>query len=96
MIRHKGIYLDWRGVKHSVDHGVGTMLIVALFGFNTGAVILATLIDTMAHYHIDWAKSQLNQWLDLKPDQEKFWWLLGLDQLLHYLTYIVILYFILY
>jgi hypothetical protein len=44
--------------------------------------------DAVVHYHVDWAKMRLNERLKLTPDNEWFWHLLGLDQLLHYLTYV--------
>ena len=47
------------------------------------------LIDMFIHYHIDWAKMNLNAKLGWGPTtHEQFWWLLGLDQFLHSLTYI--------
>lgn len=46
------------------------------------------LADFMAHYHIDWAKMNISKKLNLRPDNsELFWIFLGLDQLLHHLTY---------
>ena len=45
--------------------------------------------DTFIHYHIDWAKMNLNARMGWGANtHEQFWWLLGLDQYLHALTYI--------
>jgi hypothetical protein len=48
------------------------------------------MADTVIHYHIDWAKMKLNRWFGWAPNtHEQFWWLLGLDQYLHAVTYVI-------
>jgi Protein of unknown function (DUF3307) len=91
MIRSKGHWGEWRGIVHSVYHGVGTMVVIGIMGFGTVSFILMGLLDTVVHYHVDWAKQQLNSILKYTVDNPKFWNLLGLDQLLHQLTYVGIL-----
>ena len=50
-------------------------------------------IEWIIHYTIDYFKMNVGLWYNLKPNNsEQFWWLLGFDQLLHYLTYIFIVY----
>jgi hypothetical protein len=88
---NKGTYGHPGGVLHSGLHGVGTYLCVSLFTRPDIALGLA-LIDWTIHYHIDWAKMQLNERLGLTPASPRFWVLLGLDQLLHQLTYVGILF----
>lgn len=91
MIRSKGHWGQWHGIVHSLDHGAATMAVVGVLGFETVTVILMGVIDTVVHYHVDWAKQQLNDVLKYTVDNPKFWNLLGLDQLLHTLTYVGIL-----
>jgi hypothetical protein len=56
------------------------------------AAIYFFLADGVIHYHIDWAKMNLNARLGWGANtHEQFWWLLGLDQYLHALTYIVLI-----
>lgn len=86
-VKWKGTYFDWRGVKHSVKHGVATAIIMSFFVYAIEDMIILGLIDFVIHYHIDWAKMQFKY----KPDDKRFWWLLGLDQMLHYLTYVGII-----
>lgn len=51
------------------------------------------LFEFVCHYAIDFAKVNLNKKFDWKPESsEKFWYLMGLDQYLHYLTYYGIFY----
>ena len=86
---NKGTYGHPGGILHAGMHGVGTWL--CLLPFSTIAGILA-IADMVIHYHIDWAKMSINKHYGWGPNtHEQFWWLLGLDQFLHYLTYIGIL-----
>jgi hypothetical protein len=90
---NKGTYGHPGGILHAGLHGVGTYLCVALVTRPDIALGLA-LVDWLVHYHIDWAKMQLNSRLGLTPADSRFWVLLGLDQLLHQLTYVAFLFLI--
>lgn len=86
--QNKGIYGHCGGLSHSGLHGLATFFVLVFFVGPQKAVNLAFL-DGFIHYHIDWAKVNINHRFDLKPDNsEKYWWLLGLDQFLHSLTYV--------
>lgn len=87
MIRDKGTYGAKGGLYHAGLHGWFTF--VVLIPFYPGIAIAAGFADFIAHYHIDWAKQQLSQ--NLTPSDRKFWVWLGLDQCLHYLTYVAII-----
>ena len=86
---NKGTYGHPGGILHAGLHGIGTFL--CLMVFSPFAILLA-FVDMVVHYHIDWAKMNINSKLGWGPTtHEQFWWLLGLDQLLHYLTYVGII-----
>ena len=56
--------------------------------------LIAALFDCLVHYHIDWAKMNLNTRFDLKSENsESFWITLGFDQFLHHATYFIIVYY---
>ena len=42
------------------------------------------------HYHIDWTKEHVTKGNGLTPQTAGFWHALGIDQLLHGLTYLII------
>jgi hypothetical protein len=87
---NKGTYGHMGGILHAGLHGIGTLLCLVFFVDPLFAVIIASL-DCVIHYHIDWAKMNINKKMGWAPTtHEQFWWLLGLDQLLHSLTYIAI------
>lgn len=89
----KGIYGDGPGIAHSAKQGIGTLLAILCvtgsqyFGY---AMILAA-IDFAVHYHIDWSKININKRFNYTTNDPQFWMWLGLDQMLHQLTYIGII-----
>ena len=87
---NKGTYGHPGGALHALLHCVGTWAALAFF-VPVHVVLVLGFLDGVIHYHIDWAKMNLNKYFGWKPDtHEQFWWLLGLDQFLHALTYILI------
>jgi len=88
MLRDKGHYGAEGGIIHALVHGLLTFFVVIGFVRPEDAVTLA-LLDTVIHYHIDWAKTNLSRGLTVQD--RKFWIWFGLDQTLHYLTYIAII-----
>lgn len=88
---NKGTYGHMGGILHAALHIIGTIIALLLvLGMSALPIILAlALADGVIHYHIDWAKMNLNKYWNLQPTtSEQFWWLLGIDQWLHQLTYI--------
>lgn len=89
MYLNKGKFGHSGGLLHALVHGIGTWLVVSLI-VPALAVPLAVL-DMTVHYFIDYSKVKINTHFKLKPDNsEWFWILLGLDQMLHQLTYILL------
>lgn len=86
MVAGKGIYANPKGVLHSAQHGIATLIILALFIPLPLAAALA-LFDFVTHYHIDWAKMNYGC-RDIQSP--KFWHHLGLDQMAHQIVYLLI------
>lgn len=88
--KNKGMYGHAGGLEHALIHGIGTFLILAFFVSWPLGFVLA-LGEMIFHYHLDWAKMNINAARGWGPTtHERFWWLLGLDQALHQVSYIVI------
>ena len=90
MLREKGIYAAEGGIHHAMIHAAWTFLILVFFCHSANDVIMLALADGFIHYHVDWAKQQLNR--GLTTADRMFWVWMGADQALHYLTYIGIIY----
>ena len=91
-INNKGTYGNLDGLAHSAKHGLGTIFVLMLVGVDSAVAVVWGALDMIIHYHIDWAKTNINDRFGWGPNtHEEFWWLLGLDQFLHYLTYIAII-----
>lgn len=86
---NKGKYGKWLGIKHSLKHGIGTFFIIwAITGWNFLFIsLLIGFFDLVVHYHIDWIKTNYSNKDISNP---KYWNHLGLDQMAHQLTYIII------
>ena len=88
MVEDKGHYGAEGGMIHALLHGLLTFFVLIGFARPEDAITLA-LIDSLFHYHIDWVKTNLSS--GLVPEDRKFWIWFGLDQTLHYLTYVAII-----
>lgn len=92
MYRNKGTYLHPGGIVHALIHGIGTAIV--LLPFIGLIALMYGIVDWFVHYHIDWAKMGISKHYDLQPNNsERFWILLGFDQLLHHITYFALVYY---
>ena len=91
----KGVWLNPIGISHSIEHGICTLVVLMLFCFfvpvPVGAMIIVTILEVISHYLIDYGKVKYGCKDHTKPI---FWSQFGLDQLLHQLTYIAIIWYI--
>lgn len=96
--KNKGIFGHPGGILHSGLHAVTTFNIVAIALYFTKVeyrimfAVIVGVIDFIIHYFVDYAKVNINHHYGWKADNSNaFWVLLGLDQTLHLLTYVLII-----
>ncbi len=87
-VNSKGNYGEWLGIRHSLKHGIGTLIVFAVFNFSLVDCVLLGLVDFIVHYHTDWAKININRKKNYTVETPEFWAWLGLDQLVHCFTYL--------
>lgn len=88
--REKGIYGAPGGVIHSATHVLLTAPVFLILP-GPGATMMALLVaEFVLHYHIDYTKEQVVRRHGWTSHDTPFWWAIGLDQLLHGLTYVAI------
>ncbi|MBA2127675.1 DUF3307 domain-containing protein [Hyphomicrobium methylovorum] len=90
--RQKGIYGAPGGLVHAFIHVALTAPIFVLWPGGGVALAVAILVaEFIVHYHIDWLKERIVRSNGWKASDPQYWHALGLDQLLHGLTYVAIL-----
>jgi uncharacterized protein DUF3307 len=88
---NKGIYGHPGGLLHAGIHVALTPFVYLVIA--PASLALAALIalgEFAVHYHVDWAKEQVTRRCGYTPQTPRFWHALGIDQLLHGLTYLAI------
>lgn len=80
-------------VAHALCHAGLTLLIALLVA---PALWWLALLDLGVHFAVDRTKAKLAGHAGWTPDQARFWWLFGFDQMLHQLTDIVVIAFLLW
>lgn len=90
-LKHKGIYGHPGGLLHSGLHVLGTAVALAVVG--TPIVLAAAVLaaEFVLHYHLDWMKEYESRRRAANIGDASFWRMIGLDQLMHQLTYVAIL-----
>lgn len=102
MATNKGTYGHSGGLVHVGVHAIGTFFILIAFSqtteifFGPGPFLYIILFEIAVHYHTDWFKMNLNKMMNWTCDKSsEFWTLLGVDQLIHYLSYIFMVWYLL-
>ena len=88
---NKGTYGHPGGFIHAAIHVALTPLVYLVLV--PGSLVIAGAIalgEFLLHYHIDWAKEQITRRNGWTAQNAGFWHALGTDQLVHGLTYLVI------
>lgn len=70
---------------HAGIHGLFTLAITLVLA---PALFWLAAVDFAVHFAIDRAKSVLGRAFSVAPNSQEFWWLIGLDQMLHQLTHV--------
>jgi hypothetical protein len=93
--KNKGTYGHPGGLIHAWLHAICTYIIIYFIFKDAGLAWIIGIIDGFIHYHIDWAKMNINKRYNWGANtHEQFWILMGLDQYLHAMTYIGLVYLI--
>jgi hypothetical protein len=89
---NKGKYGHPGGLLHSALHAVLTIPVFLVLPPSSALLALAIICgEFVVHYHLDWYKEQLVKRNNLSQSDPWFWYLFGLDQLGHMLTYVAII-----
>ncbi|WP_299830880.1 DUF3307 domain-containing protein [uncultured Roseobacter sp.] len=88
MLDGRGQYLHLGRFLHAGVHAVGSVAAFALVGTPFAFIIPVVLLEWAVHFHIDWWKGRHTADLKLTPADAAYWRASGVDQALHQLTYV--------
>lgn len=101
--QNKGKYGHPGGIWHSAKHAITTFFILAIMSAQFGLVesisinliLWVSFVEFLVHYHMDWIKVNINKKMDWGPTTTpEFWYMVGLDQFVHFLNYVWIIWMI--
>lgn len=88
MLEGRGQYFHIGRAQHSAIHAIGSILCFLVIGAPLVFVVTLALAEWVVHFHIDWGKARYCDGKDFDPYQAGFWRAAGVDQALHQLTYV--------
>jgi hypothetical protein len=92
MIAGKGSFRMAGGYVHATIHVTGTAFVLWLLAIPSQCIAWLVLAEFVLHYLLDFAKIHYSKEISSTERPNTFWALNGLDQLLHQLTYVAIVY----
>ncbi len=90
--QNKGTYGHLGGLVHSGQHALASFVVLLFFIDPIGAYLIS-FFEFIVHYHMDWFKMWYNKRKEWKCNtHNEFWILTGVDQYVHALTYIAMVF----
>lgn len=86
--RNKGRYGHPGGLLHAGIHIVFSAPVFLILPVATADMLLILGGEFLVHYHTDWFKERFVRLHEATPQDARFWHAIGIDQLVHLLTYI--------
>jgi hypothetical protein len=95
MVARKGVYGHPGGLIHAGLHCLGSLPALLVLSSNAGAIAALLFGEFVIHYHSDWGKAQSDSRYGLSESGGSAYWIVfGLDQLIHQLTYLAMIFLI--
>lgn len=90
MLSGRGEYWHMGRAQHAGVHVLGTILVLVLFGASVPFILSVAAAEWFVHFNIDFCKAKHCDSKELGPADAAFWRAAGMDQALHHLTYLAI------
>lgn len=88
MLSGRGQYAHLGRAQHAGLHAAFSVCALLICGAPLVFVVILCLAELVVHYHIDWAKGVHSDKTGYTPTDPGYWRAFGVDQFLHQLTYI--------
>jgi hypothetical protein len=92
-IRNKGTYGHPGGFIHAGLHILGSLPALLILGAPPETIAILLAAEFVIHYHVDWFKARFDQ--DRNEQDSAYWIVFGIDQLIHQITYVAMIYLVL-
>ncbi|MEP5731702.1 MAG: DUF3307 domain-containing protein [Sulfitobacter sp.] len=91
MLSAREVYLNLGRIQHAGLHALFSLVAFCVIGAPIAVAFVICLIEWAVHFHIDWAKGRYTARRDDTPADAAYWRAFGLDQLVHQLTYVAMI-----
>lgn len=91
MLTGRGTYLHMGRTQHAAIHALLSIPCLLVVGATLKFTLVLVAIEWVVHFHIDWAKARYSDARSLNPGHSQFWRAFGVDQTLHALTYVAMI-----
>ena len=92
-ISKKSVYGHGAGLIHAGTHIIGSIPALLTISASPVPIGACLVFEFFVHYHADWLKARFDNRRGAHKDRT-WWTMFGLDQLVHQLTYVGMLYFL--
>ncbi len=89
MLSGRCTYLHMGRAQHAGVHAILSIPVFLVIGTGFGFVLALVAAEWVVHFHLDWAKARYSETQALTPNQARYWQAFGIDQALHHLSYVV-------
>jgi len=89
-IAAKGFYGRQGGLEHAGLHAVASIPALLVLTQSVAAIAIVVVVEFAVHYHVDFVKARIDKSQGLSDTSRAYWVVFGLDQLVHQMTYLVI------
>lgn len=88
MLAGRGEYWHMGRAQHAGVHVIGSAIAFVLVGVDIPVLVGLLIAEWAIHFNIDYWKASHSDSKGLEPSQAAFWRAAGIDQCLHQLTYV--------
>lgn len=89
MLSGRGEYWHLGRAQHAGIHALGSAIVLAIMGAPAIFTLVLMAAEWFVHFNIDFFKASYSEHKKYTPAQAGFWRAAGVDQFMHHLTYIV-------
>ena len=91
MLTGRGQYWHMGRAQHAAIHAILTVPVFLVVGVSPMFILMLIAAEWVVHFNIDWCKGRYCELNDLTPYKATFWRATGVDQAMHQLTYVAMI-----